>query len=205
MSYAGSVLVAEGVEKKFRSKRVLRGASLAVHAGESVAIVGANGSGKSTFLNICSGVLKHDAGHIDISASLGYCPQLPGVVDLLTAEDHLQLLSASSDDPAAAFRRAADFLEYLDFDVSDRTVARSLSGGQRQKLNLALTMINDPQLLLLDEPYQGFDHGTYVNLWEQIEQWTDEGRAVVVITHLLPERDRVQRVMEMSAGCLDSV
>lgn len=175
---------------------------MTVAAGESVAIVGENGSGKSTFLNICAGVLRPDAGTVSVGASLGYCPQEPGLVDLLNVDDHLRLVSAALPDPRAAHRRGSEFLDYLGLDAGDPTAAKNLSGGQRQKLNLALTMVNDPGVLLLDEPYQGFDHGTYVNLWEQIERWTDQGRAVVVITHLLPERDRVDKVVQMADGRL---
>lgn len=200
--YCRDVLSAVGVEKRFRSKVVLQGASLNVGAGESVAVVGENGSGKSTFLNICAGVIRPDSGSVTATAPIGFCPQQPGLVDLLNADDHLRLMSAAVDDPVQAHRRGREFLEYLGHDVSDSTPARNLSGGQRQKLNLALTMVHDPGLLLLDEPYQGFDHGTYVNLWEQIDRWTSEGRAVVVITHLLPEHDRVDRVVKMSNGSL---
>jgi ABC-type multidrug transport system ATPase subunit len=196
---------AEGVEKSYRSKSVLRGASLTVNRGESVALVGENGAGKSTFMNIWAGVLQPDAGTIRIDGSLGWCPQQPGLVDLLNAQEHLALLAAGTADPDASRRRALDMLDVLGFDHADTTVAKDLSGGQRQKLNLALTLLDDPQVLLLDEPYQGFDHGTYVNLWDQIASWTNEGRAVIVITHLLAERDRVSRVAEVGNGVVTEV
>ncbi len=194
---------AEGVTKSYRSKSVLRGANLTVERGESVALVGENGAGKSTFMNICAGVLTPDSGTIRIDGSLGWCPQQPGLVDLLNAEEHLNLLAAGTADPAAARTRALDMLDVLGFDLADTTVSRDLSGGQRQKLNLAL--LDDPQVLLLDEPYQGFDHGTYVNLWDQIARWTNEGRAVIVITHLLAERNRVSRVAEVANGVIAEV
>ncbi len=196
---------AEGVTKSYRSKSVLRGADLTVERGESVALVGENGAGKSTFMNICAGVLTPDSGTIRIDGSLGWCPQQPGLVDLLNAEEHLNLLAAGTADPAAARTRALDMLDVLGFDLADTTVSRDLSGGQRQKLNLALTLLDDPQVLLLDEPYQGFDHGTYVNLWDQIARWTNEGRAVIVITHLLAERNRVSRVAEVANGVITEV
>lgn len=196
---------ADGIEKSYRSKQVLQGANLALQAGESLALVGENGAGKSTFMNICAGVIQADRGTIRIDGSLGWCPQQPGLVDLLTADEHLQLLSAGTADPVAARRRVTDMLDVLGFDRADTTVAKDLSGGQRQKLNLALTLIDDPQVLLLDEPYQGFDHGTYVNLWDQIAHWTDEGRAVIVITHLLAERTRVHRVAEVVDGVIEEI
>ena len=184
---------------------MLRGADLTVQRGESVAIVGENGAGKSTFMNISAGILKPDAGSVRIDGSLGWCPQQPGLVDLLNAREHLRLLSAGTADPDAAQQRAVAMLELLGFDLADSTVSQDLSGGQRQKLNLALTMLDDPEVLLLDEPYQGFDHGTYVNLWDQIAAWTDEGRAVIVITHLLAEASRVDRVVEVANGVIEEV
>ena len=196
---------AVGVKKSFRSKRVLDGASLNVSAGESVALVGENGAGKSTFMNIGAGVLRPDGGTIEIDAPLGWCPQEPGLVDLLNAEEHLRLFASGTSDPRAARSRTTDVLERLGFDLGDKTISRDLSGGQRQKLNLALTMVNDPRILLLDEPYQGFDRGTYVNLWDQIDFWTEEGRSVILITHLLAERSRVSRLVEVGDGVITEI
>lgn len=210
-----SMLTVAGVKKSYRARSVLRGVDLAVAAGESVAIVGENGSGKSTLLNICAGLIRPDAGTVSIAhptvgshsgSAVGYCPQTPGLIELLTAREHLKLLSSglggSPHERSAAQQRGEEFLSFLGFDLADSTLSKNLSGGQRQKLNLALTVMNDPPLLLLDEPYQGFDHGTYVNLWEQINRWTAENRAVVVITHLLPEQNRVDRVLQLVDGLL---
>ena len=73
-----------------------------------------------------------------------------------------------------------------------------MSGGSRQKLNLALALLGDPDVLLLDEPYQGFDHGTYVDFWEHVSRWREENVAAAVVTHMLPELWRVDRVVELS-------
>lgn len=86
--------------------------------------------------------------------------------------------------------------------MGDRAVARDLSGGTRQKLNLALTLLSDPTVLLLDEPYQGFDQGGYVDFWALVDRWRDEGRAVVVVTHLLTELHRVDRALEVGGGAV---
>lgn len=195
-------LVAIGVRKRFRRRVVLDGADLVVQAGESVAVVGENGSGKSTLLSICAGVMGSDAGSIYTSGSAGYCPQTPGLIDFLTVDEHLRLLSRGLSDPRAGYVRSCDLLEALDVPVANGTFVRDLSGGQRQKLNLALALIDDPKVLLLDEPYQGFDHGSYVDFWAQLAHWTSEGRAVVVVTHLLADRDRVDRVLFMEHGRL---
>ena len=84
------------------------------------------------------------------------------------------------------------------------TVAKHLSGGSRQKLNLALSLFGDPDVLLLDEPYTGFDSGTYHCFWEHVERWKDEGRGCLVVTHFLGERERVDRVHELRAHVEDA-
>ena len=195
-------LECSGVRKALRRRQVLAHIDLEVAAGETVAIVGENGSGKSTLLNICAGVVRPDAGSVRRAARTGLCPQRPGLVDLLTVADHVRLAAAGTDDPRIATIRTRSLLEELDLDAGSPATAAELSGGQRQKLNLALSLANDPQLLLFDEPYQAFDHGTYLRLWDLIDRWTEEGRSVVVITHLLAERERVDRVLALREGVL---
>ena len=96
-------------------------------------------------------------------------------------------------------RRGRAILEEFEFPVRGRAVIRDLSGGTRQKLNVALALLCDPTVLLLDEPYQGFDRGTYVNFWDHCQRWRDAGKAVIVVTHMLAELERVDRVMELAA------
>jgi ABC-2 type transport system ATP-binding protein len=177
---------------------VLDGMDFHVDRGEAVAIIGENGAGKTTLLKLCAGLLAPDAGTVHRHGRVGYCPQEPGVVDLLTAEQHLLLFGAAAGlSRAEARRRVRCLLESFGFPTGDKAVAKDLSGGTRQKLNLALALLGDPQVLLLDEPYQGFDMGSYVDFWAHVDTWRDEGRAVVVVTHLLTELDRVDRVVEV--------
>ncbi len=191
-----------GVSKRYRRRSVLNGVDLTVRQGESVAIVGENGSGKSTLIGIAAGIIRSDGGKVRTIPQVGYCPQDPGLLELLTADEHLRLLTAGLPNPGVGYRHARHLLESLGLDQTETTVARELSGGQRQKLNLAIAMVNDPWLLLLDEPYQGFDRSTYVSLWQHIDHWTAEGRAVVVITHLLSESSRVNHVHRIEQGRL---
>lgn len=186
------------ISKSFGGRSVLSGASLEVGSGEAVGIVGANGSGKTTLLRICAGLLDPDEGEIDRSDRIGYCPQEPGLVDLLNADEHLVLfgsgLGLSRGEALTTGRRT---LESIGFPVADPTVVRNLSGGTRQKLNLALALLGDPDLLLLDEPYQGFDFGSYIDFWHHVESWRMLGKAVVIVTHLLAESQRVDHTVEL--------
>lgn len=192
-------LHAQGISKRYGSRVALTHVDLQVAAGEAVALVGENGSGKSTLLRICAGVLQPDAGTVTITGRVGFCPQDPGVLDRLGADEHLALLGgAFGFGRAEAVRRGRELLAGLHFPDGDNTPAIHLSGGNRQKLNVALALLGDPDVLLLDEPYQGFDHGTYVDFWQHVGRWRDLGKAVVVVTHLLADRKLVDRVVDLT-------
>ncbi len=195
---ASALLRAQGIDKRFGRRYVLQGVDLDVGAGEAVGLVGENGAGKTTLLRICAGLLRPEAGRVTHTAPVGYCPQEPGLFDLLTPEEHLVLFGAAlglSRDEARS--QGGAVLDRLGLHPDGRVVARDLSGGSRQKLNLALALLGQPGVLLLDEPYQGFDHGTYVNFWELVECLREEGKGIVIVTHLLAELARVDRVVEL--------
>lgn len=193
-------LQARGITKTYGGRRVLSDVDLVVHAGEAVAVVGANGSGKSTLLKICAGLLSPDKGEVIIDGRLGYCPQEIGLFGFLVPDEHFVLFGAGWGlTRQQARRRGRRIAAQLDWDARVRTQARHLSGGTQQKLNLTLAMLGDADILLLDEPYQGFDRGSYIDFWQQVGQWRDAGKAVVVITHMLDSLPRVDRVLELSA------
>lgn len=189
-----------GVSKRYGRREVLRNVSLEVREGESVAVVGANGCGKSTLLQICAGTTRATSGTVERVAHVGYVPQTGGTAAHLTAREHFDLFAAARPDSrsrgAATGTRLAAALGWR---PRQGQPASRLSGGTRQKLNVVLGELSRPRLLLLDEPYQGFDHGAYVDLWTQIDRWRDTGTAVLVVTHLLGELDRVDRVVELDA------
>jgi ABC-type multidrug transport system ATPase subunit len=191
-------LVVSQVGKSFGRVTVLEGVDLVVSAGEIVALTGENGAGKSTLMRICAGLERPDAGSVRVMGRLGYCPQLPGLFDLLTAEDHLVMFGCGAGiGRAESIERGRNILAEFGYRADERAVVRELSGGTRQKLNLAVALLTGPSVLLLDEPYQGFDHGTYVDFWDHCAAWRAEGKAVVVVTHMLAELDRVDRVVEL--------
>jgi ABC-type multidrug transport system ATPase subunit len=97
---------------------------------------------------------------------------------------------------AEARRAGAQLAARLDW-VPDRRPVGELSGGTRQKLNVVLAALGDPPVLLLDEPYQGFDGESFLDFWEQVWHWRDEGRAVVVVTHRPEQLKRVDAVLDL--------
>jgi ABC-2 type transport system ATP-binding protein len=201
-----ALLSAVDVSKTYRGRRVLDHVSLDVLAGEVVAVVGENGAGKTTLVRICAGLVAPDTGSVSVDGRVGYCPQEPGVLERLTADEHLVLFGAAAGLPRpVALERGRTLLDRLGVPgVDHTTVVRDLSGGTRQKLNLALALLGEPMIILLDEPYQGFDRGSYANFWHHVGAWRDEGTAVVVVTHLLTETERVDRIVDLSAAGKDA-
>lgn len=193
-SQPAPLLTVAGLGKSYRRRPVLRGVSLQAYPGQIVAVTGENGSGKTTLLRICAGLETADTGHIRRYTAAGYCPQEPALFDLLTPAEHITLFAAGRPDGAAEGRA---LLASLGVPLRARTLVRDLSGGARQKLSLALALLGQPGLLLLDEPYQGFDHGSYLDFWHHAQAWREEGRAVVVVTHLLTELNRADQVLEL--------
>jgi len=194
-----AMLALRGVGKRIGRRWLLRGVDLDLQPGESLALVGENGAGKSTLVRMIAGVEGTDEGTVEARGRIGYCPQEPGLLDLLTADEHLVFFGRGLGlDAAEARERGRMLLGEFGFRGPQlQVVSKHLSGGSRQKLNLTLALLGDPDLLLLDEPYTGFDGGTYLCFWQHVERWQEEGRACLVVTHFLGERERVDRVHEL--------
>lgn len=203
------VLQAVGIQKGFRKgippfrKRtdVLRGADLEIGRGEMVGLVGENGSGKSTLMKIIVGMLDRDGGTVELEGRFGYCPQMPLLWSKLTVDEHFELFAGAYGlGEREAETSVAALVDELQFDRYRSYRAEELSGGTRQKLNLAISMLHSPELLLLDEPYSGFDWETYTRFWKMSERLRDEGMAILIVSHFLPERDRLDRIYELRDG-----
>ena len=203
-----AVLSVTDVSKSFRRgvlrrrrTDVLKGASMEVRPGELVGLVGENGSGKSVLMKIVVGLLARDGGEVERGGTLGYCPQEPLLWEKLTVGEHFELFARAyelADD--AATDAEERLLDELQFSRYRSYRVEELSGGTRQKLNLALALMHDPALLLLDEPYAGFDWETYVHFWEMAERRRERGMAILVVSHLLTERERLTRVFTLRDG-----
>lgn len=202
-------LVATGITKSYRRgiwprRRVLpvlRGADLTVGHAEVVGLVGENGSGKSTLMKILVGALEADGGRVEVAGRTGYCPQEPVLYGRLTCDEHLELFGVAYGMSAEAVASAAEGLySTLAFDRWRGARVDELSGGTRAKLNLALALLADPDVLLLDEPYAGFDWDTYLRFWDLTAQRRAAGRSVVVISHFIADEERFDRLVEMRDG-----
>lgn len=197
------VLRVRGIRKAyghFVRRPVLRDVSFTVGPGTLVGIVGENGAGKSTLLKTLAGELRPDAGTVTMCGSLGYCPQ-DGVLNFaLTVNQHLDYFRAAYGLASAA--RAGELVTRLGYERFRDVAVEALSGGTRQKLNLTIALMHDPDVLLLDEPYQGFDWETYLRFWDLARDLRARGRAVVIISHLVFEQTRFDQLYSLADGAL---
>ncbi|MEN2417062.1 ABC transporter ATP-binding protein [Streptomyces rimosus] len=189
-----------GVWKAYGRRQVLRGADLDVPPGALVGVVGENGSGKSTLLRIAVGELTPDTGTVSRAGAVGYCPQRAVLNDSFTVLQHLRLFQVAYRLPTLA--RAHELINLLAFAGCERLRPGELSGGTRQKLNLLLALMHDPQLLVLDEPYQGFDWDTHQRFWALAAGLRDAGRSIVVVSHLLHDLHHFDAVGHLREGRL---
>ncbi len=186
------------VRRAFGRRQVLERIDFALSAGELAGVVGENGAGKTTLLRILAGELKPDAGWVITRGRLGYCPQRTVLNEALTVDQHLRYFQRAYqlDD----VRLAGELIERLGFDKYRRSRVRTLSGGTRQKLNLTLALMHDPSVVLLDEPYQGFDWETYLHFWELAAELRDRGRSLLVISHLNHDIERLDTAYRLADG-----
>jgi ABC-type multidrug transport system ATPase subunit len=195
------LLQVRDVRKRYGRRPVLRGVSFSVGAGEVVGIVGENGAGKSTLLQIVVGLLPADGGRVTAQGRIGYCPQAPVTFDRLTVREHLAYFGAAYGlSPAHLAGRAAGLLERLGCAGYANTLVSALSEGTRQKLNLIVALLHDPALLLLDEPYRGFDYATYLAFWELSHELRAQGKGIVVVSHLITERQHFDKIIHLEGG-----
>lgn len=196
-----TALAARGIRKSFGRRRVLAGVDLEVAPGELVAVVGENGTGKTTLLRILAGDLRPDVGTVAIEARPGYCPQTGVVDEALTVDQHVRYFQAAYG--IGDTDRAGELIERLGYAACRDQRVGTLSGGTRQKLSLTLALMHDPPVLLLDEPYQGFDWQTYLAFWELTGELRERGTATVVISHLVFEHERFDRICHLRDGRIE--
>ncbi|MFC4114711.1 ATP-binding cassette domain-containing protein [Nonomuraea zeae] len=202
------IIEAQGLRKTFttRSRKgtqtveAVRGVDLDVEKGEIFGVLGPNGAGKTTTIRMLSTLITPDAGTAVIAGhdlrkdpaairrELGYVSQAGGVEDTTSARAQIMMAARihSVDDPKGA---TAGVLERFDLaEIADRP-GRTLSGGQKRRVAIAIGLVHNPPLLFLDEPTTGLDPQNRANLWERIRQLREAGTSVLLSTHYLDEAD----------------
>lgn len=194
------VLRAENLYKSFGRHKVLQGVNFPVYAGTLVGVVGENGAGKSTLLRILAGELRPNRGSVVLNGALGYCPQAVVLNDALTVNQHLDYFRAAYN--IRDLRYAREIITKLGYEKYANAVVGTLSGGTKQKLNLTLALMHEPRVLLLDEPYQGFDWETYLHFWDLVTELRGRNCSLLIISHLLFEQQRFDTVYHLQDGVI---
>ncbi len=193
-------LRADGVSKTYGARRALDSVSFEAAPGERIAVIGPNGAGKTTLLQILAGSLEPTSGTVDAPAAIGWVPQQPAVYGKLSVAENLRLfarLEKVPDVDAAVDR----MLEQTGLRGRAGDEVGRLSGGNRQRVNIAVGLLSEPPVLLLDEPSSSLDPRQRERLWQFIGRLAAGGTAVVFSTHNVGEAERyADRVLVLADG-----
>ena len=194
-------LSARNIVKRFGEREALRGIGFEAGAGEVVAVIGPNGAGKTTLLTILAGIAEPDEGTIEASGGgVGWVPQQAALYRRLTVTENLALFARlqGHDDPAA---RVEQMIELTGLAERRDDQVGKLSGGNQQRINIAIGLMADPSVLLLDEPSVGLDPAQRARLWQFILGLVSSGTAVVFSTHDIQEAERyAERIFVVADG-----
>jgi ABC-2 type transport system ATP-binding protein len=200
-THAPVALAATGLTKRYGARVALREVSFTAAPGELVAVIGPNGAGKTTLLSIVAGIQRADAGEVTRSPrEIGWVPQQPAVYSKLSVAENLRLFARLEkvSDPSAAVTRMLDQTGLG--DRADDELGK-LSGGNRQRVNIAIGLLAEPPVLLLDEPSSSLDPRQRARLWEFVGAQAAQGTAVIFSTHDVQEAERyAHRVLVLADG-----
>jgi len=202
-----TLLSVRGLAKSFGDLQALRGVSFDAQRGEIVAVIGPNGAGKTTLLSIIAGAQRQSAGTVRCDAAsasndVGWAPQQPAVYSKLSVSENLRLF-ARLHRVADPERAVARMLEQSGLAKRAGERLERLSGGNRQRVNVAIGLIADPPVLVLDEPSASLDPGQRERLWEFVAGLARAGRGVIFSTHNVDEAQRyADRVIVLDRGDL---
>jgi len=196
-----AALEARKLVKRYGRREALKAVDFAAHAGELVAIIGPNGAGKTTLLSILAGNLKPDGGEVHLpNGDVGWVPQQAALYRRLSVEENLLLFARleGHGDPHASVE---EMLELTGLRERRGEIMARLSGGNQQRVNIAIGLLARPVALLLDEPSVGLDPRQRARLWEFVLTLASGGTTVIFSTHDIQEAERYgQRLLVLADG-----
>ncbi len=185
-----AALEASGLVKRYGGRAALRGVDFEAHPGELLAVIGPNGAGKTTLLSILAGIVKPDEGDVRLPrGEVGWVPQQAALYRRLTVEENLLLFARleGHDDPHASVE---EMLDLAGLGERRGEIVARLSGGNQQRVNIAIGLLSRPVVLLLDEPSVGLDPRQRARLWEFVSGLAGRGTTVIFSTHDIQEAER---------------
>ncbi len=200
---SSTILQTENLTKRYGTLTAVKNLSLEVYEGEVFGFLGPNGAGKTTSINMICGLLKPDAGRVllrgqpiasgdgEARSRVGMCPQSIVLWERLTCIEQLQFIGEMYGVKGTEARKRGErLLEELDLTDKRNKQARILSGGMQRRLNLAMALVHDPEIVVLDEPEAGLDPQSRVKVREYIQSLARK-KTVILTTHNMDEADRV--------------
>jgi lipopolysaccharide export system ATP-binding protein len=197
-----ALLSVQGLVKAFRRRRVVDGVSFAVDPGEIVGLLGPNGAGKTTSFRMTVGLIVPDAGHVWLRGEecsrlpmfkrarlgMGYLPQEPSIFRRMSVRNNLiAVLEATPLDRRRRNARADELLEELDLMPLSDSIAETLSGGERRRLEICRALASDPAILLLDEPFAGVDPIAVEEIQEMVHRLRRRNIGILITDHNVRE------------------
>ena len=205
------VIYLENVNKYYGKKKVLYNINLSIPKGCIFGLLGPSGCGKTTTVKIIAGILKKDSGKVvvldqempdlDIMADIGYMAQSAALYKDLSAYDNLKFFGSLYKLKKDELENRIDYvakLTDLQNDLNKKVVA--FSGGMKQRLSLAVALIANPKVLILDEPTVGIDPVLRKNIWEELYKLSDSGVSILVTTHVMDEALKCDKLAMMREG-----
>ncbi|GHU50155.1 hypothetical protein AGMMS49975_00580 [Clostridia bacterium] len=176
------MIKAENITKKYGATKVLNDISFNIQKGECVCIIGRNGCGKSTLLNIVAGITRADSGSVSVSEKIGYAPQDDILFADLSVSDNLKFWAAASGNKVdKTVTQNLGLSEFL------RKRVKTLSGGMRRRVSVAISVLANPEVLILDEPFAGLDIFYKKELSAYIRQLNESGKTIIYTSHSYDE------------------
>ena len=207
-----------GLIKSFDTTEAVRGVDLRINKGDLFGLIGPDGAGKTTLMRLLTGVMTPDSGSIKIFETdainrktetgmmIGYMPQRFSLYEELTVDENLEFFAALRSVEKQRYLQQKDYLlKFTNLEPFTKRLAGKLSGGMKQKLGLACTLIHQPQLLILDEPTTGVDPVSRREFWQILDSFLHQGMTILLSTPYMDEADRCTTIALMMNGTLPVV
>ena len=212
MSETGDVAArASGLRKRFGKVLALDGLDLEIHAGEILGLIGPSGSGKTSLAKVVVGLLMPDSGKAEVFGEtmpsrkvlsrVGYMAQADALYDDLDGLGNLDYFAALQGMSRRDARRRAEVLvDFVGLRGHEKRRVRDYSGGMRKRLSLAVALVHEPELIVLDEPTVGVDPRLRLRFWDEFRRLASDGAAILATTHVMDEAERCDRLALVFEG-----
>lgn len=216
MNLQSPVIEVNGVYRTFDRKTVLKNISLQVNKAETFGILGPSGSGKTTLVKLLNGIDEADAGEVHVMGvkmpalsmlqSIGYMAQSDALYTELSAKENLEFFASLYGLKGGnRVRRIADVMEVVNLQEHLRKRVDQYSGGMKRRLSLAIALLHEPPLLILDEPTVGIDPLLRQSIWRELKALNAKGTTIILTTHVMDEAEKCDRLAMIRDGELLAV